>query len=91
MGKTIVLLAGFKQNKPEDLAAKRYYEQQGKKVRTYNKIDGLAEFTDIYDAASGVEEVVCLANRNSDNDDFYRLCARVAGNEGAILSRRPRI
>ena len=70
---------------------KNHFESLGCRVRTYNKVPGLAESTDIYSVADRVDEVVNMARVAPDNRDFHKLCARVAGENGAILSTRPKI
>jgi len=87
----VILLAGYKSTKPEDQEVKVYYEGQGHTVKTYNKIPGLAESTDIHAVADRIDEVVNMARVALDNRDFHRLCARVAGENGAILSKRPKM
>lgn len=87
----VILLAGYKNTDSEDEKIKEYFEQQGHKVMTYNKLDGFAESTDIYFAVrNGVDEVVNMAKKTPDGD-FHKLCAKIAGQYGATLSRRPRI
>lgn len=82
-----VVLAGYKDTE-QDRAVKEHYESLGHDVQTYNQLAGMADSTNIYAAARGAAEIVNMSKDMPDNHVFHRLICRVAGENGATVSRR---